>query len=170
MNVGHLCKRAIVTIDASSTLRETARKVLAHRIGAIVVKTQSQERRDVLGLVTDRDLSLSCVAHELDPAAVLVGAIASRDLACVLSSCGSADASVRLAQAGVRRLPVCEDDGRLVGLLSSDDLPGALVEPLNTPVGAFRAGIQREQARHDPSVVAPPATMFLPPLERTELA
>ena len=53
---------------------------------------------------------------------------------------------------------------------SEGDLPGALVEPLNTPVGAFRAGIQREQARHDPSVVAPPATMFLPPLERTELA
>ena len=93
MNVGSLCKRAIVTIDAECTLREAAQKMLEQHVGAIVVTTRSGDRRDVLGLVTDRDLALSCVAHDLNPAEVLVGAIASRDLVCVLSSSSPTEAA-----------------------------------------------------------------------------
>ena len=161
MNIGSLCRRAIVTIDATSTLREAAQKMLTHHVGTIVVTTPYEDRQDILGLVTDRDLAVGCVAHELDPSAVLVGAIASRPLIYALASSSPAEAADVLRNAGVRRLLVCDDEGQLVGLLSTDDLLVALVEPLRALAGSFRAGIEREQSRHEFASLPAPPQLFV---------
>ena len=70
----------------------------------------------------------------------------------------------------MRRLLVCDANGKLAGLLSSDDLLGALMEPLHALAGAFRTGIQREEARRDPARLAPPPALFIAAQDHTELA
>lgn len=162
MNVGSLCKRAIVAIDAGCTLRQAAQAMLSHHVGAIVVTAMCEGRQDVVGLVTDRDLAVACVAHELNPSEVLVGAISARPLVSVLSSSSAAQAADTLRSAGVRRLLVCEDSGQIVGLLSSDDLLGALIEPLRALVGSFHSGIEHEEAWLGASMPAIPRQLFLP--------
>jgi CBS domain-containing protein len=162
MNVGSLCKRAIVSIDGGCTLRQAAQAMLSHHVGAIVVTAMCEGRQDAVGLVTDRDLAIACVAHELDPSEVFVGAISSRPLVSVLSSSSAAQAADILQSAGVRRLLVCDNHGQIVGLLSSDDLLGALIEPLRSLVGTFHAGIEREEAWLGAPMPPTPQQLFLP--------
>jgi CBS domain-containing protein len=169
MNLGSLCKRAVVAIDAQSSLREAATMMRAHHVGAVVVTARQGHRQQVLGVVTDRDLALACVAHELDPATVLVGAIASRTLVRASSTCTVADAAEELRRAGVRRLLVCDGHGQLLGLLSSDDLLAALIEPLQALAYAFQAGMAQEEARSDGSQVEPPSDLYLAPRALAEL-
>ena len=70
MNVGSLCKRAIVAIDGGATLREAAKLMLVRHVGALLVTVEGDGRRDALGLVTDRDLVIACVVTHSD---VLIG-------------------------------------------------------------------------------------------------
>ena len=162
MNVGSLCKRAIVSIDAGSSLRHAAQAMLSHHVGAILVTAASDGRRDAVGLVTDRDLAIACVAHELNPSEVFIGAIAGRLLVSVLASCSAAEAASTLHAAGVRRAVVCDGNGQIVGLVSSDDLLAALIEPLRALVGSFHAGVEREEAWSGASLPPAPRQFFLP--------
>ena len=59
-----------------------------------------------------------------------------------------------MEEAGVRRLLVVDDDGGVVGLVSSDDLLGALSEEFEGLVRALRKGIEREKAER--SVISVP--------------
>jgi predicted transcriptional regulator len=146
MNVGSMCKRAVVTIDAGRTIREAATLMRVQHIGAVVVTAESDGRSDAVGVVTDRDLMLASVAHTLAPSEVLVGALVQRRLATIQSTASTAQAAHALRTAGVRRLLVIDSEGSVCGLLSSDDLLAALIQPLEELVGAFRAGIDNEES------------------------
>jgi len=62
MNIGSLCRRAIVSIDTGCTLRQAAKLMLSNHVGALLVTVEADGRRDAVGLVTDRDLAIACVA------------------------------------------------------------------------------------------------------------
>ncbi len=149
MNLSAMCQRAMVTIDAHRSLRDAAKAMLEHHVGTVVVTTATDGRPEVVGLVTDRDLAIACVARELDPAEVLAGAIASRPVVCIASSSTPAQAVEAMHVAGVRRLLVRDREGQVVGLLSSDDLLAALVDPLQMLARSYGAGIERERTRGD---------------------
>ncbi len=166
MRVGSLCKRAIVAVDASTTLRHAAQVMLAQHVGALLVTIDADGRRDALGLVTDRDLVISCVARELAPSEVLVGAIATQPLISINSSSSASDAASLMHSSGVRRLLVIDDEGEATGLLSIDDLLEALLAPLQLLADALRTNVAREETlRAD---VLPPISRrpFLPMADR----
>ncbi len=162
MNVGSLCKRAIVSIDAESSLRNAAQMMLSHHVGAILVTAAGESRRGAVGLVTDRDLAIACVAHELNPSEVFIGALCKGPIVSVLASSSAAEAAATLHAAGVRRAVVCDESGQVLGLVSSDDLLGALVEPLRALADSFQAGIEREQAWLGAALPPAPRQLFLP--------
>ena len=145
MNIGSICKRAIVTIDAGATLRQAATAMSSQHVGALLVTVDSEGRQDAVGLVTDRDLALS-VAHRHAPDEVLAGAIASRPLVAISAAASPAQAAELLHSAGVRRLVIVDAHGQVCGLLSSDDVLEALIAPLQALAGAFRADVVREEA------------------------
>lgn len=162
MNVGSLCRRSIVSVDASATLRQAAKAMLSEHVGALLVTVEAEGRRDALGLVTDRDLAIACVARELCPSEVFVGAIATHPLISIRSRATAEEAADLLDSAGVRRVLVVDDDGQVTGLLSSDDLLAALLEPLESLANSMRANIAREHVLR--SSVESPAVrpLFLP--------
>jgi|SRR5579884_1302225 len=76
----------------------------------------------LVGVVTDRDIAVRLVADGRDPQSTSVEEIASRELVTVDPQ-QSLDEALRLmAQHQVRRLPVCEEDGRLVGIVAQADV------------------------------------------------
>jgi CBS domain-containing protein len=162
MNVGSLCKRAIVAIDAAATLRQAAKTMLGHHVGALLVTVESDGRRDALGLVTDRDLAIACVARELAPSEVFVGAIATQPLVSIATTASASEAASLMHASGVRRLLVVDDDGEVTGLLSSDDLLGALLEPLQSLAGALRVNIAREETLRGAAPMPSSRHLFLP--------
>ena len=76
----------------------------------------------LVGVLTDRDIAVRVVAEGRDPEQVKVTEVASRDLV-TLDPQQDLDEALRLmAQHQVRRLPVVEEDGRLVGVVAQADV------------------------------------------------
>jgi CBS domain-containing protein len=74
------------------------------------------------GIVTDRDIVIRAVAKGKDPKGMPVREVASRDLVTVRPDEDLADALKLMASYQVRRLPVVDEDNRLVGVLAQADV------------------------------------------------
>jgi CBS domain-containing protein len=76
----------------------------------------------LVGTITDRDIVVRVVAEGKDPHAVRVDEVASRELVTIDPDQDLDEALRLMAKHQVRRLPVVEEDGRLVGILSQADV------------------------------------------------
>ena len=87
----------------------------------------------LVGVITDRDLTLRILAEGKSPDTP-VGQLASKDVVSVDPQQGLEEAARLMAEHQVRRLPVVEEDGRLVGILSQKDLAEAGYDTLTGEV------------------------------------
>ena len=105
------------TIESGTTAQEAARTMKSEDIGSLPII----EGERLIGVVTDRDIAIRIVA-EGKGADTTVGEIASKDVV-TIDPQQTLDEAVRLmAENQVRRLPVTEEDGRLVGVLAQADI------------------------------------------------
>ncbi|WP_434741418.1 CBS domain-containing protein [Micromonospora sp. SH-82] len=115
--VGEFMTTRLVTMDGTDTLTAAARVMRDNAIGDVVVTDDG----DVVGIVTDRDITVRGIAEEMDPDRTPVNQIVSRDVITVSPDDDAVSATDLMRTYAVRRLPVV-DDGRLVGLVSMGDL------------------------------------------------
>ena len=125
MSVGRICTRVVVTADAEETVAEAARRMAEHDVGTLAVM---RDEAQALGIVTDRDIVLYCVARGEDPSKVLVKQVMSGPPLLVRESAPIESALAEMAASRVRRLLVVDDSDKLVGLLSLDDVLELLAE------------------------------------------
>ena len=118
MNAGQLCSRGVDTIQPGDSVLLAARRMHDHLVGSLVVV---QEGKPV-GIVTDRDLAVRVVAQGKNPAETLVADVMSTPLATVPSDASLTEVTRRMAQTPCRRLVVLEPDGRMLGVISLDDV------------------------------------------------
>jgi CBS domain-containing protein len=88
-------------------------------VGAVVV-VDGQSKP--IGVVTDRDITVKVVAQGADPALVRLGGLIARKPTVIREDAGILDATKLLSRRGIRRLPVVNRTGKLVGIISLDDL------------------------------------------------
>ncbi|MGC9495744.1 CBS domain-containing protein [Streptomyces sp. WG7] len=136
----------VTAVRPDASLVEAARLMRTHHIGDVVVA----DGRGVTGLLTDRDITVRAVAKGLDPMAVGVRAVCTRDPLTVSPHDPVADAETLMREHAVRRLPVVED-GLPVGLVSLGDLAEA-----RDPASAL-ADISRAEADAGPDATDGPA-------------
>ncbi len=108
----------VVTLPRETTLAEAARTMREQDIGDIVVSDGAAPA----GLVTDRDIVVRAVAERCDPASTTIGEILTSDLITVHPDDTIQSAALLMRDHAVRRVLVCEDDERLVGIVSIGDL------------------------------------------------
>lgn len=120
MSVGRICSRVVATATAEETVRVAARRMVRNDVGALVV-VQGGTRRPV-GLLTDRDIAVRCVAADLDPEQTPIGSVMSAPPQAVDADTPIEEAVERMAGSAIRRLVVTGEDGRLEGLVSLDDV------------------------------------------------
>lgn len=154
MDMTHLCTREVVGIDAESSLRDAAALMADEHVGALVVVT-ADDPPQVVGVVTDRDLALEVLGRGETRADIRVGHLAKTPPMAVRASATVGEAVLSMEESAVRRLLVVDDDGRVVGLVSADDLFEALSQEFETLVRALRKGITREKSER--AVVSVPA-------------
>jgi len=117
-NVGDIMTRPPSTLDVTASVMDAATLMREGDFGDVVVLEEGR----LCGILTDRDIVVRVLATGDDPWRVHVGDVCSRVLTTVSESDGISDA-VRLIRAkAVRRLPVLDDDGKLVGIVSLGDL------------------------------------------------
>lgn len=145
MDLTSLCAREVVGIDARASLREAAALMCDEHVGALVVVT-SDDPPQVLGVVTDRDLTLEVIGRGQTSADVRIGNLAKKPPMAVRSSATLREAVMSMEEGGVRRLLVVDDDGGVVGLVSADDLLEAVAEEFSSLARALRKGIAQEKS------------------------
>jgi CBS domain-containing protein len=92
----------------------------------VVVRTKGDQ--EPVGIVTDRDIALRCVARGLDPDTTTLSTIMTHPVRAVDEHMPIEHAIKRMAEASTRRLVVTGKQDKLVGILSLDDVLDLLVE------------------------------------------
>jgi CBS domain-containing protein len=115
--------RALMTtnprsVESGSTVVEAARLMRDEDAGLIPVC----EGEKLVGTVTDRDIAIRVVAEGREPESITVGEIASRELVTIDPQQELDEALRLMARHQVRRLPVVEEDGELVGIVAQADI------------------------------------------------
>ncbi|MGW0549640.1 CBS domain-containing protein [Streptomyces altiplanensis] len=111
-------------ILASDTLSRAAKMMRAHRVGALPVKS-SDGSDELVGIVTDRDIVVKCIAAGHDPAQVTAGDLAQGAPVSVEATVDVYEAVRVMSEARIRRL-VVREKGRPVGVIAESDLARAL--------------------------------------------
>ncbi|MBK9609227.1 MAG: CBS domain-containing protein [Betaproteobacteria bacterium] len=144
MSIGKFCRRNVVCAVPDTTIVDAAQLMRRNHIGdLIVVDTLGAERRPV-GIVTDRDIVVEVVSVGLDPGLVKLGDLLTQPLVTVDEDTGYAETIRLMSNRGVRRMPVVNKAGVLVGIVSFDDLFHQLGIPLSE-----LSGLAIREVRHE---------------------
>ena len=106
------------TVEPDKTVVDAARIMKQEDAGVVPVT----ENGRLTGMVTDRDIAIRVVAESKDPKSTTVREVASSDLVTIDPQQDLDEALRLMAQHQVRRLPVVEEDGRLVGVVAQADV------------------------------------------------
>ena len=106
------------TVEPSTPVAEAARVMKQEDVGPVPIVEDGR----LAGILTDRDIVIRVVAEGLDPQSTTVGEVASRDLVTIDPEQTLDEALRLMAEHQVRRLPVTEEDGRLVGIVAQADV------------------------------------------------
>jgi CBS domain-containing protein len=106
------------TVDADKSVADAAKMMKDEDVGLAPIV----EGDKLVGTVTDRDIATRVVAAGKDPESTKVKEIATKDVVTVDPDQDLEEAVRLMAQHQVRRLPVVEEGGRLVGVLAQADV------------------------------------------------
>ena len=102
------------------TLADVATMMKRDNVGAIPVT--EGDAMTLVGLITDRDIVVKAIAEGMNPASTAVSAIMSTDLVCCKQDDSSDRALDLMATNQIRRIPVVNDRGELVGIIAQADV------------------------------------------------
>jgi CBS domain-containing protein len=123
------------TIDAGKSVAYAAKMMRDEDVGLAPIVEDDK----LIGMLTDRDIAIRVVAEGRNPDQVTVGEVASKQVLTIDPQQDLDEALRIMAKHQVRRLPVVEEDGRLVGIVAQADVAregddkqtGALVEEIS---------------------------------------
>jgi CBS domain-containing protein len=118
MKVSQLMTKNVSVADLETTLEEIATMMRDEDAGAIPVL----DEKKLVGIVTDRDIVVRCIAEGRDPVGTTSEDILSPDLTTIRPNDDVDVAALVMAQRQVRRLPVVDESGKLLGMLSLGDI------------------------------------------------
>lgn len=129
--IGGICIRDVVFTTRDTTVAAAAKLMRENHVGSIVVVEQMNGgKRLPVGIVTDRDIVVEVIAPGLDSETITVGDIMAAELVTVRESEGLLETMEIMRYKGVRRIPVVDAEGQLVGIASIDDLLEVLAEEM----------------------------------------
>lgn len=114
-------------VSAETPVAEVARIMRRDDIGAVPVGRDDR----LIGMITDRDIALRVVAENRDPAKTSAEEVMTAGVVYCRTAETVEDAIYLMEQKRIRRLPVLDDDKRLVGMLSLGDISQAVSRDLS---------------------------------------
>ena len=118
MKVKEIITRDPQCVTPDALLVEAAQKMKALNVGMLPICDNDR----LVGTVTDRDITLRAVAEGFDPKVTTVRQVMTREVVYCFEYQSVKDAAQLMEDRQIRRLPVLNEDKRLVGILSLGDL------------------------------------------------
>ncbi len=119
------------SIEATSTVLESTRLMNDCGIGAVVVINDHR----IVGIFSERDVLRRVVARELPPAETRVAEVMTPEVICCGPDCSADDAREIMMHRRIRHLPIVNDDGLPVGMISIGDLNAHQVHEQEQQIG-----------------------------------
>ena len=121
MNVSHILTRPMVTIGANDTVLTAAKLLVQNNIGLLVV-TQVQNDRKLVGVISERDIiRVIASGRTLDTP---VNEVCTKNVVTVRGNADVAEAARAMNKHGIRHVVVVDDSSKPVGVVSMRDLVG----------------------------------------------
>ena len=135
MTIGKICQREVDLADGDEPIVEAAKRMSQKMVGTLVVL---DEKRQPIGIVTDRDVAMRVVAEGRSLDTTVVREVMSAHPRTISVAAPVETALATMRQLGVRRLPVVQADGTLAGIVSLDDVISLLIEELRSIHGVLQ--------------------------------
>lgn len=130
MKAGDICNQHVVTVSPEESIRAAAELMRQHHVGDVVVVERSGGYLAPLGILTDRDIVVEVVAENVGLDEVTVRDTMSDQLITANEDDDLLATLVKMREKSVRRLPVVDSKGQLVGILTADDVIGLVAREL----------------------------------------
>lgn len=145
MLLNNFCILDVACCTPRTTVLEAAHLMRKRHTGDLVVVEDDEERQEPLGIITDRDIVVEVLAKGLDPATTLVGSVVRTPVVIAHDDEDSTLALERMRVHGVRRIPVVGNRGKLVGIVTVDDM----VRRLAQEASVLTEIVSREQRQEE---------------------
>jgi len=123
MMVGELCNRNVVVAPKGEMIVDTAKRMRTSHVGDVVVVENRNGHHVPIGILTDRDIVVSVVAGDPDHVGcLLVSDVMTSDIVTAHEQDSIETAVRKMKDHGIRRLPIVDGAGTLVGILTMDDV------------------------------------------------
>ncbi len=111
---------SVFVVPAAATVREAVDRMNQARCGAVGVSDDGDGH--LSGMFTERDVLRRVIGENRDPAATLVGEVMTADVVCCGPLTDVDEISCIMKDRRIRHLPVCDDDGDVLGMISMGDV------------------------------------------------
>jgi CBS domain-containing protein len=130
--VSEIMTKNPITLSSGDAVREAAKKMRDNDVGAVVVQDQGR----LMGIVTDRDIVVRCVAEGSDPDDIRLAEVCTPQVATLTPTDQVGYAIALMKENAIRRIPVVEN-GTAVGIVSLGDLaierdPGSVLGQISS--------------------------------------
>ncbi|HTY84303.1 MAG TPA: CBS domain-containing protein [Silvibacterium sp.] len=119
MSVLELCDREVAAVGLQASVAEAIHKMLDHHVGAVAV-VDSDNR--VAGIFTERDVLRKLALSHLNPQTTSVRDLMTTPVEMATRGTGAGEALTTMLERHFRHLPVADDNGKLLGILSIRNL------------------------------------------------
>jgi len=118
MTIAKICKKPMVTISADASIVNAAIAMKQNNIGNVVVVKNQQP----IGILTDRDIVVKIAAADINLTDIKVSDVMSEQLFTLPAEADIAEAINAMRDKGVRRAPIVDQQNKVVGIATVDDL------------------------------------------------
>lgn len=143
MKLKDICILDVACCTREISILAAARMMRQQHTGDLIVVDDADEERIPVGIITDRDIVIEVLGQGLDPARTAVADVMTTQLVIASGFEEVSQAIERMRMHGVRRVPVVDDNGCVIGIVTLDDMLKLHAEQAS----ALLEIISKEQAR-----------------------
>jgi len=107
-----------VIVSSLDTIETCAKKMLENSVGNVIIK----ENNSLKGIITEKDFVEKVIALGKDPKTLRAQDIMEKNLKTITPDVDIQDAMQKMIKEGIRRLPVVDTKGQLIGILTHRDI------------------------------------------------
>lgn len=141
MSVLELCDPEAAAVSVQASVADAIRTMLDRHVGAVAI-VDSEDR--VAGIFTERDVLRKFSLSGRNPETTLVRELMTTPVELATSETGSAEALITMVERHFRHLPVVDNNGKLLGVLSIRNLLEWRIEDLSRELGSLEEYVSND--------------------------